>query len=95
MQFNINRLSHLAGLITESQHGPDETHSNAIDTGALDEMRLRRFIRQELQALLAETGNHNLSRALASGQVPRFGQQKLSPAVRGPGRTIGFFGPGF
>jgi len=95
MKFDIDRLAQLSGLLTESHHNLVETHKQTQRIDALDEARLRRFIRQELQVLLGETGYCSLSKALASGQVHSPRQSRDTRGSRGPGRTIGFFGPGF
>ena len=107
MEFNMERMQVLSGIkpqneiISESKKVINEsTHD------LLAEEKIRKMIREEIQAYLHERkatfmnrgfSTHNVGVALGFSD-PAFDSKSSSPNrsyARGPGRSFGFGGPGF
>lgn len=108
MEFNVNRMQLLSGVksrddvMNESQ----KTLNEASTYDVLAEEKIRRIIREEIQAYLHERKAASMNHGFASGRLgtsmgfagPGFNQHSPSSnraVSRGPGRSFGFGGPGF
>ena len=104
MNFNSDRMLVLSGLKEDESaqllSETDQRHNRKKES--LNESILRKIIREEIQSYLmsrksAPTSSNGLPRGITTGFAgPAFKPQSANKAAsRGPGRTIGFGGPGF
>lgn len=99
MEYNVDRMQVLSGLKSR-----DNVLSESTQDMVLEE-KIRRIIREEIQAYLherkAKVANHGFANGNVSAVMgfagPGFGprNQTNRTVSRGPGRTFGFGGPGF
>ena len=99
MKYNVNRMQVLSGIKAQDEMITESTQE------LLAEEKIRRIIREEIQAYLREQKAQQMNQGFANRSVattmgfagPGFSQQDHSNrnTSRGPGRTLGFAGPGF
>jgi|TARA_Y100000310_G_scaffold275315_1_gene291798 hypothetical protein len=106
MKFTADRLSVLSGLM-DSHSG--QLINESTKKNRLNENALRKMIREEIQAYMSSKrtqderlfrhGLQNLNLTSAMGYLnvtpPYATKQPNRAHSRGPGRTLGFGGPGF
>lgn len=104
MNFNIDRLQVLSG-IKDADNGGARLISESTEHDNLTEQKIRQIIREEIKSYLNEQNatamakgfrGNNLTAAMGfAGPGFQPTNKKNRSFARGPGRAIGFGGPGF
>ena len=102
MNFDPRRMLVLSGLADESETRVLAETRGSSNNQLLVENEIRKIVREEIEAFLVDRNEKSISDAfnsqsLTGAMFPSFNkpQSTKSRVSRGPGRSLGFLGPGF
>lgn len=101
MNFDPKRMLVLSGLADSSEPEVLTESINTSNTQVLVENEIRKIVREEIAAFLEDKNEKALtsafsSRNLTGAMFPSYQpKSSVQTPTRGPGRSLGFLGPGF